>query len=157
MAKQTESFYWDEYWNNTRSGTTKIILSWDDGQCEGILFDKGVPKSVAGIISILPVTIPVVHVAWSGEMIMSTRPYDLGFKEKENETRLPRTGDISWDPFFGELAFTYGTAECKMQSGYNTIVICGQLKTGLDEFAKYCRARRFEGLAEVTISLAGEQ
>jgi len=156
MGKQPESFYWDEHWNKTREGSTKIVLEWDGGRSEGILFDKGVPKSVSGIIDLLPVTIPVIHVAWSGEMIMSTRAYDFGFKDKENETRLPRTGDISWDPFFGEIAFTYGTAECKMQSGYNTIVICGQLKTALDEFAAFARSRRFEGIGEVRLSLAGQ-
>ena len=156
MTEQKEAFYWDEHWNRTRIGTTHVALEWDGGKCEGLLFDQGAPRAVAGLRKILPVTIPVIHVAWSGEMIMSTRSYDFGFKEKENETRLPRTGDISWDPFFGEIAFTYGTAECKMQSGYNTIVIIGQLKTAIDEFAAFCRRRRFEGLGEVRLSVRGD-
>ena len=153
MPEQTESFYWDEHWNKTRLGSTEVRLEWEGGQSVGRLFDEGVPESVAGLIQLLPLEIPVIHVAWSGEMIMSTRAYDLGIKHKENETRLPRTGDISWDPFFGEIAFTYGTAECKMQTGYNTIAILGQLKTGLDEFEAFCRARRFEGTGQVRLSL----
>ncbi len=156
MANQSEKFYWDEHWNKTRLGGTRVRLSWEGGSSDGVLFDEGVPESVAGLIKLLPLEVPVIHVAWSGEMIMSTRAYDLGPDRKENETRLPRTGDISWDPFFGEIAFTYGTAECKMQSGYNTIVIIGQLKSALDEFADFCRARRFEGLGTVTLSLAGD-
>ena len=156
MAKQTEKFYWDEHWNKTRLGSTRVRLSWDGGHSDGVLFDEGVAESVAGLIKQLPLEVPVIHVAWSGEMIMSTRSYELGPDHKENETRLPRTGDISWDPFFGEIAFTYGTAECKMHSGYNTIVIIGQLQNALDEFATFCRARRFEGLGTVTLSLIGD-
>ena len=87
-------------------------------------------------------------------MIMSTQRFPLGFQEKENETRLPRVGDLSWDPMYGELAFTYGTAECRMPSGTNTVVVYGALQTALDEFAAFCRARRFEGQAEVRLSAA---
>ena len=60
MAKQTEEFYWDEHWNKARLGKTRIRLEWDGGHSEGVLFDEGVPESVAGLIKLLPLEIPVL-------------------------------------------------------------------------------------------------
>jgi hypothetical protein len=148
------SWYWDEHWNRSRRGSTPVVLEWEGGRSEGVLFDEGAPKTVAGVLDLLPVTIPMIHAAWSGDIVMSTQRFPLGFTEKENETRLPRVGDMSWDPMYGELAFTYGTAECRMPSGFNTIVVYGSLQTGLDDFAAWCRARRFEGQAEVRLAAA---
>ena len=127
------------------------MLEWDGGQSEGVLYDEGAARTAAGVLSLLPLEIPVIHVAWSGDMVMSTTAYDLGFRDKENETRLPRVGDLSWDPTFGELAFTYGTAECRMPSGFNTIVVYGSLSTNLDAWASFCRQRRFDGVGTVTL------
>jgi hypothetical protein len=72
-----------------------------------------------------------------------------GIREMENQVRLVRPGDLGWDPKFGELTVTYGTAECRLPSGTNTIVVYGQIIEGLDEFASWARARRFEGLGEL--------
>jgi len=82
-------------------------------------------------------------------MVMSTRSYDVGIREMENQVRLVRRGDLGWDPKFGELTVTYGTAECRLPSGPNTIVVYGQIIEGLDEFASWARGRRFEGLGEL--------
>ena len=156
MAERApESWYWDEHWNQSRRGTTPVAFEWPEGRAEGVLFDEGTPRTATAIEGLLPLEFPVVHVAWSGDMVMSAQAFDLGFTEKENETRLPRVGDLSWDPAYGELAFTYGTAECRMPSGFNTIVVYGSLTSGLDEFAAFCRARRFEGVA--TVKLAAVQ
>jgi hypothetical protein len=149
-----DSWYWEEHWNRARRGSTAIVVEWEGGRGEGVLYDEGAPRTAAGVLNLLPLSIPVVHAIWSGDMVMSTRSYKLGFADKENETRLPRVGDLSWDPHYGELAFTYGTAECRMPSGFNTVVVYGSMQSGLDEFASFCRARRFEGLGEVRISAA---
>jgi len=152
VPETSDSWYWEERWNSSRRGSFPIVLEWDGGRGEGVLYDEGAPRTAAGVRDLLPVTVPVVHAVWSGDMVMSTTSYDLGFAEKENETRLPRVGDLSWDPGYGELAFTYGTAECRMPSGFNTVVVYGSLQTGLDELAAFCRARRFEGLGELRLS-----
>lgn len=152
MPETSDSWYWEERWNSARRGSFPIVLEWDGGRSEGVLYDEGAPRTASGVRDLLPVTVPVVHAVWSGDMVMSTKSYDLGFAEKENETRLPRVGDLSWDPGHGELAFTYGTAECRMPSGFNTVVVYGSLQTGLDELAAFCRARRFEGIGQLRLS-----
>lgn len=149
-----DTWYWDEAWNKAREGSFAIKAEWDGGQAEGVLFDVGAPRTAAGVIDLLPVEIPVVHVAWSGDMVMSVPAFDLGFKEKENQARITRVGDLSWDPDYGELAFTYGTVECRMPTGPHAVVVYGSLTTGLDELAKFCRARRFEGVGTIRLSAA---
>jgi hypothetical protein len=85
-------------------------------------------------------------------MVMSTVAYDLPANEPENHVRLVRPGDLAWDPKFGELSVTYGTAEARLPSGPNTLVVYGQIVEGLDAFAAFGRARRFEGLGRITMS-----
>jgi hypothetical protein len=86
-------------------------------------------------------------------MLMSARAFDDGPREMENAIRLPRPGDITWDPKFGEICFTYGTAEARLPSGENQLVVFGQVESGLVELAAYCRARRFEGLGEIRMDV----
>jgi hypothetical protein len=96
-------------------------------------------------------TVPVVHVAWSGDMVMSARPFHVGPREPENAVRLPRPGDLTWDPKFGEICFAYGTAEARLPSGENQLVVFGQVEDGFEPFAVFCRARRFDGIGEIRI------
>lgn len=154
MPEAPDSWYWDQHFNSSRKGSRGVVLEWEGGRAEGVLFDVGAPRTAGAVAEVLPLTIPVIHAIWSGDMIMSTKSFDLGFREKENEVRLPRVGDLSWDPNFGELAFTHGTAECRMPTGFNTVVVYGSLHSGLDELAAFGRARRFEGLGEVELRLA---
>jgi hypothetical protein len=125
------------------------VLEWEGGRAAATLYEEGVPKTVAALLERLPLVVPVVHVAWSGDMLMSSRAFDLGITEEENAVRLVRPGDLSWDPKFGELAFTYGTAECRLPSGPNTVVVYASIYQGLQEFSSFGRARRFEGLGEI--------
>lgn len=151
-----DSWWWHERWESLRRGSTPIVLRWEGGpglqagSAQGVLFDQGAPHTAAAVRAALPLEVPVVHVAWSGEMVMSARPYDLGV-ERENAVRLPRPGDLTWDPAAGELAFAYGTAECRLPSGENTVVVYGALTRGLEEFASFCRATRFHGLAQLRL------
>ena len=154
MSDAPDSWYWDEHFNNSRKGARAVVLEWQSGRGEGVLFDVGAPRTAAAVADLLPLRIPVIHAIWSGDMMMSAKAYDLGFREKENEVRLPRVGDLSWDPNFGELAFTHGTAECRMPTGFNTVVVYGSLRTGLEDLAAFGRARRFEGLGELELRLA---
>lgn len=144
-------WYWERTWNRSRRGSEPIAVEWKGGVSTGVVFEEGVPRTAAAILERLPLEIPVVHVAWSGDMIMSTEAYELGFHERENRTRLPHVGDISWDPASGEIAFTYGTAECRLPSGENTVTVFGGLATALPDFAAFCRARRFEGQSTVRL------
>lgn len=155
MSADGGSWWWKERWESTRRGDTRIALSWEggSGSATGVLFDRGAPLTAAAVLAALPLTVPVVHVAWSGEMVMSARQYELGV-ERENAVRLPRPGDLTWDPAAGELAFAYGTAECRLPSGENNVVVYGAVVEGLAEFAEFCRRRRFEGLGELRIESA---
>jgi hypothetical protein len=153
-AEEAGSWWWRERWEDLRGGdTTPIAIAWDGGAAAAVLFDAGVPRTAAAVLAALPLRVPVVHVAWSGEMVMSTRTYELGV-ERENAVRLPRPGDLTWDPAVGELAFAYGTAECRLPSGENNVVVYGAIVEGLDAFAEFCRRRRFEGVAELRIDSA---
>lgn len=79
--------------------------------------------------------------------------YDIDAKVPENEVRLVRPGDLTWDPKFGELAFTYGTAECRLPTGPNALVVYGSIESvGLESFANFARRRRFEGVGELRIT-----
>lgn len=152
----TDTWWWRERWESFRKGSAGLSLSWDDGQARALLFDEGVPQTTAAVRRALPLEVPVVHVAWSGEMVMSAERYDLGSVQenavRENAVRLPRPGDLTWDPGAGELAFAYGTAECRLPSGENTVVVYGSIVEGLDAFAEFCWRRRFEGVATLRLS-----
>lgn len=154
MPSESDSWYFHKTWSDFRRGALRIRLDFGHEQAIALLYDEGVPRTVAAIHARLPIEVPVVHVAWSGEMLMSTRAYDIPAKEPENHVRLVRPGDLAWDPKFGELTITYGTAEAKLPSGPNTLVVYGQIVEGLDAFAAFGRARRFEGVGRVTLSNA---
>jgi hypothetical protein len=149
---EAENWYWQKTWSDFRRGRARLHLKWQGGSAEAVIYDHGVPQTAAAILRHLPLEVPVVHVAWSGDMVMSSNSYKIGVDQAENHVRLVRPGDISWDPKFGELAFTYGTAECKLPSGPNTVVVYGQIVEGLEEFAAFGRARRFEGLGKLSLS-----
>jgi hypothetical protein len=83
--------------------------------------------------------------------VMSAQPFDFGPTEAENAVRLPRVGDLTWDHKVGEICFTYGTAEARLPSGENQLVVFGQVEEGIEAFAEYCRARRFEGLGKIEL------
>ena len=152
MNADSSSWWWQERWESIRRGDTRIALSWegDSGSASGVLFDQGAPRTAAAVLAALPLTVPVVHVAWSGEMVMSAQTYELGV-ERENAVRLPHPGDLTWDPAAGELAFAYGAAECRLPSGENNVVVYGAVTERLEDFAEFCRARRFEGVGELRI------
>jgi hypothetical protein len=154
MSDQSQDWYWQKRWTSFRSGTTRIALEFENKTATALLYEEGVPKTVGALLARLPLSVPVVHVAWSGDMVMSTQSYDIGSPEMENQVRLVRPGDLSWDPKFGEFAFTYGTAECKLPSGPNTVVVFGAIVEGLEAFAEYAHRRRFEGVGEVKMSIA---
>jgi hypothetical protein len=149
MTEQT--WWWRERWESFRRGSSPLSISWEGGEARALLFDEGAPETVAALSRVLPLEVPVVHVAWSGEMLMSTTSYDLG-APRENSVRLPHPGDLTWDPDAGELAFAYGTAECRLPSGENTVVVYGSIVEGLEPFAGFCWRRRFEGVGTLRLS-----
>jgi hypothetical protein len=151
MPPTSDDWYWEQTWSDFRRGETRIRLSWEGGEASAVLYDAGAPGIVAAILDALPLRVPVVHVAWSGEMVMSSVPYTLGVEQAENEVRLVRPGDLTWDPRYGELAFTYGTAEARLPTGAHTLTVYGAVTDGLDAFAAYGRARRFEGAGEILL------
>jgi hypothetical protein len=83
-------------------------------------------------------------------MLMGARPVDIGISSEENLTRLPRPGDVAFDPKYNEITVTYGTAEAKLPSGPNTLTVFATVVSGLEDFARWARARRFEGVGTVT-------
>ena len=149
MSDNGETWYFRRRWDGFRTGTAKIRLGFGTGAAIALLYDEGVPETCRGIMAHLPLVVPVVHVAWSGDMVMSAKSFPFGPREPENSVRLPRPGDITWDPKFGEICFAYGTAEARLPSGENQLVVFGQVEEGLDALAAFCRARRFEGLGEI--------
>ena len=148
----SDASYWERRWTGFRNGNERIIIEWDGGRAEARIFDEGAPITSKAFFEALPLEIPLMHVAWSGDMLMGTRPLDIGVREAENDVRLPWPGDIGWDPKIGEITFTYNLAECKGPTGPNTIVIFGSIDTGLEEFARFARARRYEGVGAVRVS-----
>jgi hypothetical protein len=110
MSDEAETWYFRRRWDGFRSGEKRIRLLFGAEHAIARLYDKGVPETCREILSHLPLTVPVVHVAWSGDMVMSARPFHVGPREPENAVRLPRPGDLTWDPKFGEICFAYGTA-----------------------------------------------
>tara|TARA_R110002020_G_scaffold184947_2_gene382335 strand:- start:50719 stop:51183 length:465 start_codon:yes stop_codon:yes gene_type:complete len=153
MSMASETWYWEKTWSDFRRGDATATLVWPGGEAQVALFDEGVPKTVAAVLAALPLQIPVVHVAWSGDMLMSASPFDIGLKDQEHHVRLVRPGDLAFDPKFGEFTMTYGTAEARLPSGPNTLVVFGHITEGLEEFAIWCRARRFEGIGKVALSV----
>ena len=151
MSDDAETWYFRRRWDGFGSGERLVRLTFAAKQATARLYDKGVPQTCCQILAHLPLTVPVVHVAWSGDMVMSAQPFNIGPREPENAVRLPRPGDLTWDPKFGEICFAYGTAEARLPSGENQLVVFGQVEEGLEQLAVFCRARRFEGIGEIRI------
>ncbi len=149
MSEDAETWYFRRRWDGFRTGAVKIRLVFGSGTAIACLYDEGVPKTSRRILEQLPLIVPVVHVAWSGDMIMSAKAFSFGPHEPENAVRLPQPGDLTWDPKFGEICFTYGTAEARLPTGENQLVVFGQVKEGFEAFAAFCRDRRFKGLGEI--------
>lgn len=145
------SWYWDQEWNDFRRGETMAKIKWDGGEAKVLLYNEGVSKTVEAIRRLPSLKIKVVHVAWSGEMLMSAESYDIGANEMENSTRLVQPGDLTWDPKFGELGFVYGPAECKLPSGPNTVVVFGKVIDNFEAYLEFCRKRRFEGASVIEL------
>jgi hypothetical protein len=143
-----EDWWFQRRFGDFRQGERGVRLRWEQGSATGVLYDEGAPRTAAAIWAALPLRVPVVHVAWSGEMCMGTQAYDLGVAEPENQVRLVRPGDLTWDHKFGELCFVYGDAECRLPSGPNTVVVFGSLREGLEDLAEFGRGRRFHGIAD---------
>lgn len=145
----TGDWWWTEEWETSRKGSIAIAVAFEGGEARGLLFDVGTPRTVAAFRERLPLEMPVIHVAWSGDMVMGTQRLDLSVTQQENFTRLPRPGDLAFDPKFNELTLTYGTAECRLPSGTNTVTVFGQFTEHLAVLAQFCRRRRFEGVAKL--------
>ncbi len=154
MSEESDIWYWEKTWSDFRQGNRRIRLTWDGGEAIAEVYDVGVPETTTAILENLPLSVPVVHVAWSGDMVMSAKSFDIPAKKEENQTRLPRPGDLTWDPKYGELCFVYGTAEARLPSGPNTLVVYANVMENLEELARFCRARRSEGLGIIHMSIA---
>jgi hypothetical protein len=143
-----EDWWFERRFGGFRRGERRIRLRWEGGSASGVLYDEGAPLTAMALWEALPLRIPVVHVAWSGEMCMGTEACDLAVQDPENQVRLVRPGDLTWDHKFGELCFVYGEAECRLPAGPNAVVVFGALREGLQELAEFGRARRFHGIAD---------
>ena len=121
------SGYWERRWAGFREGSARIGLEWEGGSAGAVLYEQGVPLISNAILEAVPFELTVMHVAWSGDMLMGTAPTGLDVRQAENDVRMPREGDLGWDPKIGELTFTYGLAECHTPAGPNTIVVCGSI------------------------------
>lgn len=150
MTPQPDDWYWEKNWNDYRRGDTTIRLRWDDGEAAATIFDQGAPITTRAFLERLPMVVPVVHVAWSGEMVMSTGTHPLGVTDQENRVRLVRVGDLAYDPIFDEITVTYGTAEARLPDGPNSLTVFGQVSEGVDALAAFGRRCRFEGVQEIT-------
>ncbi len=153
-----EDWWFQRRFADFRRGERAVRLRWEGASATGVLYDEGVPRTAAAVLRALPLRIPVVHVAWSGEMCMGAESYaldrdepavgGLAVGEPENAVRLVRPGDLAWDPKCGEICFVYGDAECRLPSGPNTVVVFGTIREGLAQLAEFGRARRFHGIAD---------
>jgi hypothetical protein len=146
---EAENWYWHKTWSDFRRGTRRIAMSWEGGRAEIMVYDEGVPRTAAAILAKLPIELPMVHVAWSGDMLMGAHSVPIGCNEAENQTRLVRPGDVAFDPKYDEITVTYGTAEARLPSGPNTLTVFGSVIEGLEGFGRWARARRFEGVSVV--------
>lgn len=149
------SWYWESNWEDFRRGGRQVVLRWGDEQVDGRLYDEGTPRTAAAVRARLPLTVPVVHVAWSGEMVMSAEPVAIESQGEENSVRLVRPGDLAFDATYGEISVTYGTAECRLPSGPNTLVVFGQVDPDHALLRRLGRACRFEGMQQITLLEAG--
>lgn len=149
---EPDNWYWQKTWSSFRNGGVPVLMCWTGGQAEVTIYAEGVPLTAAAFLERLPLEVPMVHVAWSGDMLMGARPVPLGVEKEENLTRLVRPGDIAYDPKYNEITVTYGTAEARLPSGPNTLTVFGAVGAGLDEFAQWGRARRFEGMGTIRFS-----
>lgn len=143
--------YWERRWTGFRTGSSEVTLHWAGGEARALLYNQGVPQTCAAVLAQLPLSVAVIHAAWSGDMVMSAEAMEIDMADEENQVRLPLPGDLGWDAKVGELTFTYGVAECHTPSLPNTITVYGSIIEGLGEFAIFARARRFEGIAKVEI------
>lgn len=144
---EAESWYWQKTWSDFRHGSVPITIAWDGGSAGVVLYDEGVPNTAEAFLAHLPLELPMVHVAWSGDMLMGAHSVPIGVSAPENSTRLVRPGDLAFDPKYDEITVTYGTAEARLPSGPNTLTVFGAVSRGLDDLARWARARRFEGVA----------
>jgi hypothetical protein len=151
VSGDADSWWFQRHWSDFRRGGRRIAVDWGDGRAEAVLYDEGVPQTSAAIMAVLPLAVPLVHVAWSGEMCMGTTTIDIGVTEQENHVRLVRPGDLTFDPKYGELGFVYGDAECRLPSGPNTVVVYGAFADNLDAFGAWARRRRFDGVGELRL------
>lgn len=151
---QSDNWYWQKTWSSFRTGSAIVRMDWEGGCAEVQIYDEGVPATAAAFLARLPLEVPVVHVAWSGDMVMGARPVPLGVAQEENLTRLVRPGDVAYDPKYNEITVTYGTAEARLPSGPNTLTVFGAVGQGLDAFGQWGRARRFQGVGVIRFSLA---
>jgi hypothetical protein len=87
-----ENWYFRKKWDDFRRGDLKVELRFDGQRAVARLYDLGVPETVRMLTAQMPFAVPVVHVAWSGDMVMSAQPFDFGPTEAENAVRLPRVG-----------------------------------------------------------------
>jgi len=149
----TDGAYWERRWAGFRAGRRRVRLSWGGGSALAVLYEDGVPRTVAAVAAALPLTLELIHVAWSGDMVMTSSAVSIDAPFEENTVRLPQPGDLGWDPKVKELTVTYGVAECHTPAQPNTICIYGQIVEGLEAFAQFGRARRYEGLGELEMSL----
>lgn len=147
-----ESWYWQKTWSDFRRGDQKIDVIWQGGSAEVTVFTEGVPETANAFLARLPFEIPVVHVAWSGDMLMGAHSVPIGVREPENLTRLVRPGDVAFDPKYDEITVTYGTAEARLPSGPNTLTVFASVTQNLEELARWARARRFEGVGILRFS-----
>ena len=150
---EAESWYWQKTWSDFRRGTRRVRMTWKGGEAEMLVYEQGVPMTAAAFLAKLPMELPLVHVAWSGDMLMGARPVPIGCKEAENHTRLVRPGDVSFDPKYDEITVTYGTAEARLPSGPNTLTVFGSVVEGLDDLGRWARARRFEGVGTIKFTV----
>jgi hypothetical protein len=151
ITQGAADWFYEKKWNNFRAGNRLAVLRWQTGTASVLLYDKGAPKTVQAVLRLLPITMPMIHAAWSGEMLMAAKSYEIDQSAYENEVRLVRPGDLGWDPKFGELTVTYGTAECKLPSGPNNLVVFGRVVDGLEELGTWARERRFQGVADLIL------
>jgi hypothetical protein len=149
MSDESAEWWFHQQWSDFRRGDLELRMSWPGGGAHAVLFDRGVPRAARGLHDALPLEIELVHVAWSGEMLMATRTFAFGPDFAENDVRLVRPGDLTWDSKYGELGVVYGTAECRLPSGPNCVTVFGAVDEGLEQLAAFGRARRFEGRGTV--------
>jgi hypothetical protein len=150
---EAENWYWQRTWSDFRRGTSVAKMVWDGGDADITIYDEGAPLTAKAFMKRIPIDIPVVHVAWSGDMVMGAKSVPIGVKEHENFTRLVRPGDIAFDSKYDEITVTYGTAEARLPSGPNTLTVFGTISRGLEDFGRWARARRFEGVGVIKFVL----